>query len=460
MQNIEVYNPASPEELVWSGTETALDQLPGIAEAAKKSQKEWKALTGRQRLDILTAFLDGIEERTSDLADCMVRELGKLRGEAIGEVGKSLVEARWMLGRCLEKSGKIMASARPGIRSMVIRRPRGVVLAITPWNFPILTPLRKITPALVFGNAILLKPSVDAPGTAMILQQVADQSLPKGLLTVIMGGADIASAAIRCPQVDVVTFTGSTQVGHKVMLAAAEGLKEVSLELGGKNPAIVHDAVNMEKTIDDIVRAAFANTGQRCTAISRVLVQQELREPFLNSLLARMKLLIPGPSSNDESTLGPLSTKAQYDKVCEFLKNINPEQTDILTGGSPVDLPGGGYFFEPTLVEVTDSKCEINFSEIFGPVLGVEFYEKVDDAISRANATEYGLTSSIFASDISVIRAFEEGIESGMLHINHGTFPDENMPFGGWKASGVGAPSVGEESEQFYTRVQAIYEGV
>jgi len=277
---------------------------------------------------------------------------------------------------------------------------------------------------------------------------------------VIMGGADIASAAIRCPQVDVVTFTGSTQVGRKVMAAAAEGLKEVSLELGGKNPAIVHDAVNMEKTIDHIVRAAFANTGQRCTAISRVLVQQELREPFLTSLLARMKLLIPGPSSNVESTLGPLSTKAQYDKVCEFLKNINPEQTDILIGGSPVDIPGGGYFVEPTLVEVTDSQCEINFSEIFGPVLGVEFYETVDDAIRRANATEYGLTSSVFASDISVIRAFEEGIETGMLHINHGTFPDENMPFGGWKASGVGAPSVGEESEQFYTRVQAIYEGV
>lgn len=457
---INVFNPAKPSELVWSGPGTPPEEVASVARAAKAAQKAWAAMTARARQTAIAVFLDGVEAKTAALAERMVLEQGKLQGEAEGEVAKSLVEARWMLGRTLEEEGSLMPSPRPGVRAMRVRRPRGVVLAITPWNFPVLTPMRKIVPALVFGNAVLLKPSSDAPGAAQILQEVADATLPKGLLRVIYGGADVAEAAIRAPDVDAVTFTGSTGVGRKIMAAAAEGLKEVSLELGGKNPVILHDPADLDGALDQIVRAAFANGGQRCTAISRVIARSSLRNAVIDGLLKRIAALKPGPGTEKDATLAPLSTTAQYGKVSEFVAGLDPAEANVLLGGQRADLPDDGLFFQPTLVEVNRPDARINFEEIFGPVLGVEFYDDIDEAVARANAPEYGLTASVFASDLSVVRRFEEEIEAGMVHVNHGTFPDENMPFGGWKASGVGAPSVGPESAQFYTRTKAIYEAV
>ncbi len=456
MNSIELFNPAKPDELVWSGKETGPDALADIAASARRAQMRWSLLTGRQRHDRISAFIEAVEARTEALAERMVLEQGKLKSEAQGEVAKSLVEARWMLGRCLEEAGTIMASARPGIRAMKVRRPRGVVLAITPWNFPVLTPMRKIAPALVFGNAILLKPSPESPGAALLLQEAADETLPDGLVGLVLGGASVTAEAIRSEHVDAVTFTGSTAVGRKIMALAAEGLKEVSLELGCKNPAIVHDPADLDSAVDHIVRAAFANGGQRCTAISRVLVHEPLRQSFLKTIKPRL----PEPGHGDKATLAPLSTRSQFDKVCRFVRSLDPAETEILAGGRPLDNSNGGYFFQPTLVEVKTSDSAINFEELFGPVLGIEFYSDIDEAIARANAPEYGLTASVFASDLAVVRAFEDGIEAGMIHVNHGTFPDENMPFGGWKASGVGAPSVGQEADQFFTRMQAVYEAV
>ena len=303
-----------------------------------------------------------------------------------------------------------MSSARPGVRAMKIRRPRGVVLAITPWNFPVLTPMRKIAPALVFGNAILFKPSSEAPGAALLLQEAADETLPDGLVSLVLGGASVATEAIRSRHVDAVTFTGSTAVGRKIMAVAGEGLKEVSLELGGKNPAIVHDPADLDAAVEHIVRAAFANGGQRCTAISRVLVHEPLRQSFLNSI----KPQLPRAGVGEKATLAPMSTRSQFDKVCRFVRSLDPVQTEILAGGRPLDNSQGGYFFEPTLVEVKTADAAINFEELFGPVLGIEFYCDLDEAITRANAPEYGLTASVFASDLAVVRAFEDGIEAGM----------------------------------------------
>jgi alpha-ketoglutaric semialdehyde dehydrogenase len=460
MTEIRVFNPANPTELVWSGAATTPAELVEMTRASRVAQKAWGRLDGRARHTQIAAFLDAVQARREALAERMVLEQGKLQGEALGEVTKSLVEARWMLGRCLESTGTIMASARPNMRAMRVKRPRGVVLAITPWNFPVLTPMRKIVPALVFGNAILVKPASDAPGTALLLQEAARETLPEGLVLVVLGGAQVAGAAITSVDVDAVTFTGSTDTGKKVMALAAEGLKEVSLELGGKNPAILHDPFDLEDALDHVVRAAFANGGQRCTAISRVLVHENLRNAATAGLISRISALRPGAGAEAGATLAALSNRAQFDRVCTFVKDLDPTETNVLTGGSVADRPGGGYFFEPTLVEVIDPQSKINFEEVFGPVLGLEFYSNINDAIKRANAPEYGLTASVFGTDIQALRQFEEEIEAGMIHVNHGTFPDENMPFGGWKASGVGAPSVGQDADQFFTRIQAVYEGV
>lgn len=460
MQMIKVFNPAKPSQLAWSGPETPAGDVGAIARKAKAAQTAWARLPARARHGAMVAFLDAIEHEAADLAERMVLEQGKLRAEAKGEVAKSLVEARWMLGRVLEEEGSIMASPRAGVRAMRLRRPRGVILAITPWNFPVLTPMRKIVPGLVFGNAVLLKPSSDAPGAAEILQRIGEQTLPEGLLSVIYGGASVANAAIHAADVDAVTFTGSTDVGRKIMAAAANGLKEVSLELGGKNPVILHDPADLDAALDHVVQAAFANAGQRCTAISRVIARSDLRNAVIEGLSRRIGALKPGPGMDSEATLAPLSTHSQFEKVQSFMAALDPSEALVLAGGRPADLPDDGLFFQPTLVEVKRPDASINFEEIFGPVLGVEFYDTIEDAVARANSSPYGLTASVFASDLRAVRRFEDEIEAGMVHVNHGTFPDENMPFGGWKASGVGAPSVGPEAAQFYTRTKAVYESI
>lgn len=457
---INVYNPAKPSEVVWTGNETGIETIPAMLSKAKAAQKSFAHLSGRQRYTIISNFLDALEKRSSDIAERMILEQGKLAGEAAGEVAKSLTEARWMLGRCLEQVGEVMASMRPDVKAMKLRRPRGVILAITPWNFPILTPLRKVIPALVFGNAIVLKPSSDAPGAATILYDVACETLPAHLVTILYGGSKVANAAILSEDIAAVTFTGSTDVGKLVMASAAQGLKEVSLELGGKNAVIVHDPENLDVALDHIVRSAFANAGQRCTAVSRVLAHEKIRHDVIEGLKRRIATLRPGAGHDARSTLAPLSTKGQFEKVASVVSDLQPAQASILIGGKPAKNDNGGYFFEPTLVEVHEKDCFLNTEEVFGPVLGLEFYQDVQEAIERVNDTPYGLSASVFSSSLSVVRAFEEGIETGMLHINHGTFPDENMPFGGWKASGIGAASVGAEAAQFFTRVQAVYEGL
>lgn len=459
MKKIIVSNPAEPECTVWSGSETDISTLTDLLARGKRAQKQWSVLTSRQRHEAVSQFLYSIENRSEEIAERMILEQGKLSGEAKGEVAKALVEARWILESSLGSTGEIMASVRKDVRAIKLRRPRGLILAITPWNFPILTPMRKIIPALAFGNAIVIKPSSDAPGAATILAEIASETLPEDIINVIYGGAEVATAAIRSEYVDAVTFTGSTTVGKKVMATASEGLKEVSLELGGKNASILHSPKDLDIALDQIVKSAFANAGQRCTAISRVLAHEQLREKVTEGLRSRIEALKPGSGKNKMSTLAPLSTRNQFESVISFVNSLDQTQARVITGGSVAELPGGGYFYQPTLIEVLESSCPLNSEEIFGPVLGIEFYENIEDAIKKANATPYGLTASIFASEIGEVRKFEEELEVGMLHINHGTFPDENMPFGGWKASGVGAPSVGKEAEQFFTRVQAVYEG-
>ena len=364
-----------------------------------------------------------------------------------------------MIGEASRSHSPAMPSSRPGFNNMVVRRPRGVIAALTPWNFPIMTPMRKIAPALVFGNAAILKPSEYTPATACILGDAAKGILPDGLLQIVVGMAAVGQALVSHPGIDGIAFTGSVPVGKKIYAAAAENLTEVALELGGKNAAIVHDTQNLDSCLDQIVGAAYQCAGQRCTGISRVLVHQSLASQVSEGLVKRVRQMVLGDGMREGVTMGPLNNAAQFRKVDAMVKAGVAAGAQVLTGGkaATVDGAAGGYFYEPTVLGEVTPSMSVATEEIFGPVVSVMSYATLDDAFEMLNGVEFGLTSALFSNDHALVQRFIAESDNGMLHVNHGTVPENHMPFGGIKHSGVGAYSVGPSAAHFFTTEHAVY---
>lgn len=455
----ETRNPARPDEIVGSYVAADQDMLAEAAQTAARAQKEWRVLPATERVRIVERFIAAIEERAADIAESITLEQGKPLAESRGETAKSLAEARTMAAHVLRAGGELAVSARPGFRNMVTRRPRGVIAAITPWNFPILTPMRKIAPALLYGNAIILKPSEFTPATACLIADAGRGILPDGLLQIVQGGAAVGAALVRQPQVAGITFTGSVRTGKAIYALGAETLAELSLELGGKNAAVVNDAPDLDACLDQIAGAAFQCAGQRCTAISRVIVAEDLKEQVEQGLVARARRFVLGDGSADGTTMGPLTNAAQLERVEAMVEAGIGEGARALTGAGRAKIQGleGGYFYAPTILTDVTTEMSVAREEIFGPVISVLSYRNLDDAFAILNGVDYGLTSALFSNNLGVVQRFVEESQSGMLHINHGTIPDNHMPFGGIRNSGVGAYSVGPSAANFYTTEHSVY---
>ncbi len=457
----ETANPAHPSERVGIYDVASPETLRAAADAARDAQRLWRKTPAMERAKIISRFLDQVEVRTDEIALAMTREQGKPLGEARGEIGKALREARCMVANAAHVGTIAMGSARPGVRNLATRRPRGVIAGITPWNFPILTPMRKIAPALVFGDAIILKPSEVAPAAACIVADAARGIVPDGLLQIVNGSADVGQALVDLPIIAGVTFTGSVPVGRAIYAAAALRLAEVSLELGGKNAAVVHDVEDLTAALDHIAGAAFLCSGQRCTAISRVLVHRTLTKAVTDGLVQRARSLVLGNGADKSTTLGPLVTAKQRDRVEALVVRAVSEGSVVATGGKRAQVYGSesGFFYEPTILVDVPRDCVAAREEIFGPVIAVLAYDTVDEAFDMLNEVEFGLTAALFSNNHRVIERFLDECETGMIHVNHGTIPDDHMAFGGIKNSGVGAPSVGPSSAAFYTTEHAVYLG-
>ncbi len=455
----ETVNPARPEEVVGKYNWLSPTSLSEVVAQARSAQSEWAAVPDVERGKRVLRFLDAIADRTEDIARSVTLEQGKPLGEARGELSKSIQEARFMVGEAARAHSGVIPPARTGVRAFVTRRPRGVIAAITPWNFPTLTPMRKIAPALVFGNAIVLKPSEYTPAAACLMAQAADGILPVGLFQVVLGGAEVGSALVREPRIAGVTFTGSVATGKKVFALAAENLAEISLELGGKNAAVVNDVDDLDTCLDQIAAAAFLCGGQRCTAISRVLVATSLSQAVVDGLVSRAKRVVLGDGMAESTTMGPLVNATQLERVEGLVTTGVREGADVAVGGSRARVRGleSGYFYQPTILAGVSPEMSVAQEEIFGPVITVTEYESFDRALEILNGVSYGLTSALFSNDNRVIQRFIDRSENGMMHINHGTAPDENMPFGGIKNSGVGAFSVGTSAVNFYTTEHSVY---
>ncbi|HSQ79936.1 MAG TPA: aldehyde dehydrogenase family protein [Casimicrobiaceae bacterium] len=457
--DFQTVNPAHPRSAVGRYSAASREQVGAMVGAARSAQRAWRALPSVERGAVFGRFLAALEARAEDLAKSITLEQGKPLAEAHGEVAKAIAEGRFMAGEAARGHSEMMPSARPRIRNMVVRRPRGVIAAITPWNFPILTPMRKISPALVFGNAIILKPSEFTPATACLVAETARDMLPDGLLQIANGRGDTGAALVGATGISGVTFTGSVATGKQIYALAAENLAEISLELGGKNAAVINDADDLQGCLDQIMTAACMCAGQRCTAISRVIVRRPLLEAVLDGLIRRSEAAVLGDGMQPGTTMGPLTNERQLARVAAMVEAGVKEGARLLTGGRPVQVAGcdEGYFYAPTVLAGVSPEMSVAREEIFGPVISVLSYDDVDEAFRILNGVEHGLTSALFSNDNAIVQRFVDESENGMLHVNHGTIPDNHMPFGGVKSSGVGAYSVGASAANFYTTEHSVY---
>ncbi|CAN0579843.1 unnamed protein product, partial [Ectocarpus sp. 12 AP-2014] len=290
---IEIRNPAAPDEIVATFDETPMAAVDERVTHARQAQMSWAATPQPERGAQVAKYVDALETRAEDIAISITKEMGKPLAEARGEVAKAIGEARACIGRANAPIGEVFPSQIPGTVAYSTRRPRGVVLGINPWNFPFSTPMRKAIPALVYGNAILLKPASLTPGAIALMAEIAAEILPARLVQAVIGGGALGQALSEHTGIDAISFTGSVDVGKRVAIAAAGHLAEVSLELGGKNPAILNDASNLEAALDQILAAAFAVCGQRCTAVSRVIVHSDLETEVVSGLAARANAMQP-----------------------------------------------------------------------------------------------------------------------------------------------------------------------
>lgn len=455
---IEICNPAAPKDVVATYHQTTVDDLNDIVAAAGAAQFKWAARPQPERGALIAEYVNALEARAADIAMSITKEMGKPLSEAQGEVAKAIGEARATIARASAPIGEVFPSQVPGTVAYTTRRPRGVILGINPWNFPFSTPMRKAIPALVYGNSILLKPASLTPGPVAIMAEIAAKTLPASLVQAIIGGGALGQALAEHAGVDAISFTGSVDVGRRVAIAAAGHLAEVSLELGGKNPAILNDATNLDAALDQILAAAFAVCGQRCTAVSRVIVNRALEAEVVAGLAARAGAMQPMDGAAEGARIGPLASAQQLEDVDGFVTRAKAEGATVAAGGQSLDTPTGGYFYAPTILSDVTHDMEVARDEVFGPVLSVIAYDTVDEALDIANDVAFGLSSCLYSERTDVVERFVATSESGMLHVNAGSFPENHLPFVGLKDSALGVGgSNGPSTIQFYTTEHSVY---
>ncbi|MEM7378616.1 MAG: aldehyde dehydrogenase family protein [Pseudomonadota bacterium] len=365
----ETVNPANPSETVGRYAIVSPDALGKIIEHANAAQAEWARVPGLERSQRLNAFIDAVEARADELGTAGTLEQGKLFRESKGETLKSCAEGRFSVGEAARMGAMAIASGRAGFSNQILRRPRGVIFCISPWNFPISTPMRKICPALAFGNAVVMKPSQFTPGANFLLADIAKAFFPANLVQVAMVSGRTASEAIAGGAVHGVSFTGSVPTGKLVYAAAAANLIPAQLELGGKNGAILNDTDDLDGAITQIMGAAFMTSGQRCTAISRVIVHKDLAAETKRLLAEKADAMTLGPGLSEDSDIGPLCNLPHWRDVCEVTEKAIAEGATPLAGGSAPGDPEDGYYYRPTILGDVAHQSIAGQDEIFGPVL-------------------------------------------------------------------------------------------
>ncbi len=448
-QTFGVINPATGEVFA-QAPECTREQLDAALESAHKAQLSWKT-DAAARTGALLAAADAVDAAAKELGPLLTAEQGKPVAQAIGEA-KGV--ALWLRHFAKLDLPREVIQDDERVFAEVVRRPVGVVAAITPWNFPLSMAAWKFAPALRAGNTVVVKPSPYTPLATLRLGEVLRDVLPPGVLNIVSGGDELGGWMTSHPLVRKISFTGSVATGKKVAAAAAPDLKRVTLELGGNDPAIVLDDVDTEKVAEKLFWSAFRNSGQVCIAVKRVYVPERLHDDLVEALAAKARAAKVDDGMAEGTDLGPINNKPQFERVSELVSDALSNGATAVAGGGPLDRPG--YFFAPTVLTGVSDGTRIVDEEQFGPVLPVIPYRDVDDALARANATTFGLGGSVWSADPDRAADVAERLETGTAWVNTHAALAPHQPFGGAKWSGIGVEN-GSWGLLGYTEIQVVH---
>lgn len=455
---IEVHDPAQPGRLVGSVPAMSATDLEDVYSAAERGAKTWKAMGSLARGAVLLRAAELIRQRKSDLVETIVAEMGKTRAEATGEVTKTAEFFDYYGGMGRDDFGQFLPDGRSGTFAARFVEPLGVVLLITPWNDPCLTPARKLGPALIAGNAVIIKPATVTPLITLELAGILHEAgLPAGALGTVTGrGSAIGDALLEFDVLKAVSFTGSTSVGKGLQATLAGRGVRVQTEMGGKNAAVIMDDADLEATIPTVVAGAFAQAGQRCTATSRLIVHSAIAGRVRELISTAVKGLTVAPGTTDGADLGPVVDHGAQESIQGHVRRAMDQGAEMLARNVlDSQVASEGHFVAPTFLGITTSH-DIWSEEVFGPVLGMVEVDTLDEAIDLVNDSAYGLSSCIFTRDLGTAFDFVERVDTGQVSVNQPTTGwDIHHPFGGFKDSGSGFKEQGHDALSFYTRIKA-----
>jgi acyl-CoA reductase-like NAD-dependent aldehyde dehydrogenase len=455
---LPVTNPADGTVFADVAAGTAAD-VDAAVRSAQMAYLEWSTLAVSKRGEILGRAAHHVEEHLDELIPMLTREQGKTLRDARIEITKAVDTLMHYVGLSKAFRGAHTPNLDPGVEGTVLRRPLGVVGAIVPWNFPTTLLSNKLAPALVAGNTVVAKPAGTTPLTTLrFAELLVEGGLPPGTFNVVTGSGSVTGTAlVTHPAVRKVAFTGSTPVGEQIMALAAKGTKRVTLELGGSDPMIICDDADLAAAASAASMGRFYNCGQACLAIKRVYVFESVADEIIEAITAKAARLKVGRGDSEGSQMGPLHTAAQRDEVAGQVERTLAMGGALATGGEPPDDPelDGGFFYSPTVVVDPPTGCPMEVEEVFGPALPIWRVRDFDEAIERANASPFGLGSSVWTRDLHRARQAAERIEAGYTWINSRTKVYDELPFGGWKSSGYGKEH-GEEAFDYYTESKSV----
>ncbi len=454
----ESVNPADPGQIVGTFPDSGADDVHAAVDALVKAGPEWAATPPERRARILEAAADHLESRAPQLIEEMIREEGKTRAEATMEVGRTPMNLRFYAAEAVRSGGSTYPAAGNTL-VYTVREPVGCVGAITPWNFPLNIPSRKIGPALAAGNTVLFKPSEITPLMGQrLVEALLAGGLPTGVIALVQGGGVAGAAVAADDRVDAVTFTGSTDVGHAIHRQVGPQ-RRVQLEMGGKNPTVVLGDADIEMAAATVVKGAFGLSGQACTGTSRLIVVDEIHDALVDAVVARAEKLIVGSGLDGSVTMGPLASAAQLSKYREYVAAGFAEGAVLRTPEPALD-DRAGFFARPVVFTDATPDMRIVREEIFGPVLAVQRARDHAEAIELANATRFGMSAAIITRDLQRAMDFAHQSQTGLVKINQPTTGmATNAPFGGYKASSTQTfkEQAGDSMMQFYQSEKTIY---
>ncbi|THD82090.1 MAG: aldehyde dehydrogenase family protein [Phenylobacterium sp.] len=455
----ESLNPSNTADVVARVPRGGRAEVDAAVAAAKAAFPAWADASPELRSDVLDRAGSLILERREDLGRLLSREEGKTLPEGVGETVRAGRIFKYFAGEALRRHGQNLDSVRPGVEIQTYRQPLGVVGLITPWNFPIAIPAWKSAPALAFGNTVVIKPAGPTPATAAALADILfEAGAPAGVFNMLFGDGKMGGAIVDHADVEAISFTGSQTVGAAVGRAAVARQARVQLEMGGKNPLVVLDDADLDRAVTIALDGSFFATGQRCTASSRIIVQDAIHDRFVAALAEKVAALRVGDALDPQTQMGPAVSEEQMEQSYRYIEIATGEGGRLVTGGERLSLATPGWYVQPALIADTAPDWRINTEEVFGPVAATVRVKTYEEALAVANAGEFGLSAGIVTTSLKHARDFQRRVQAGMVMVNLPTAGvDYHVPFGGSRRSSYGQREQGYAAVDFFTQTKTAY---